>query len=66
MSIIVNNSRYTTLYLKNVKETSKAVLLSDDDITEWVPKDCLEDWPDPFCYGDTIILEDFAIEKEFV
>jgi len=44
-------------------ETDDAVLFDDET---WVPKVCMEDWPDIGQSGTAIIKENFAIKKGLI
>lgn len=73
MNPFVNNKALVRLKGKTVHETGEsldegAVLLQIDGALKpiWFPKSQLEDWPDRKEYGDIIMPEWLAKEKEVI
>ena len=63
----IRNAPYITTQGTTVHYTVGAVLIDfDEDEPKWIPKSCLEDWPDKGEFGEVIILESLAIEKGII
>jgi hypothetical protein len=62
-----NDPSYIELTGTTIYETDMAVLFDfGGDENKWVPKSCLEDWPDIRQNGEVIIKEQFALEKGLI
>ena len=64
--MISNRPDLIVITAENKGETELAVLLDNSQACEWVPKSQMEDWPDEGEYGEVVIKEWMAIEKEFI
>lgn len=58
-----DDQRYIKIEVLVEHTTNDAVLFDDGT---WIPKACMEDWPDKGRFGTAIIKESFAIKKGLV
>jgi len=68
MTIIkdTENNEYAEIDVKNIGETDMAVRFDDGDNEFWIPKSCLEDWPDKGETGTALVIEWFAIKRSLI
>ncbi len=61
-----NGNEYAEIDVENIGERDMAVRFDDGDKKFWIPKSCMEDWPDKNKTGTALVAEWFAIEKGLV
>ena len=61
-----DGKEYAEIDVKNTGETEMAVQFNDGDRQFWVPKSCLEDWPDINKTGTALVAIWFAGEKGII
>ena len=58
-----DGNKYAEIDVETIGETELAVRFNDGDRKFWIPKSCLEDWPDVGETGTALVIRWFA-EKE--
>ena len=61
-----DGNEYAEIDVENIGETNMAVRFDDGDKKFWVPKSCMEDWPDKSKTGTALVIGWFAIDKRLV
>jgi len=63
--VIIGDNRKRYIEIEVLVKVINPLAVMFDDGT-WVPKSCMEDWPDEGEYGVVIIAENFAIDKGLI
>jgi len=61
-----DGNEFAELDVMVIGETDEAVRFDDGDEQFWIPKSCMEDWPDMNQTGTALIQMWFAEEKELI
>lgn len=68
MNIIkdTDGNKYAEIDVETIHETDEAVLFNDGDKEFWIPRSCIEDWPDKGETGTALVVEWFAIKEGII
>ncbi len=61
-----DGNEYAEIDVKNIGESDLAVRFDDGDNKFWIPKSCMEDWPNINDTGTAIVALWFAEKGELV
>ena len=61
-----DGNKWAEIDVKNIGETEMAVRFDDGDIVFWIPKSCMEDWPEKDETGTALVAIWFAEKEELI
>jgi len=61
-----NSNEYVEIDVKTIGQSDLAVRFNGGDKNFWIPKSCMEDWPNLNKTGTALVIRWFAEEKELI